>query len=302
MIFDYSGTLLLIFSAIVPNISNMSIILAFETDACRERALQLSKELDLPLYSREQLYDTEFFQKHSLIVDYILWVTEARVELREGNLHSKTRIFVDFITGPLGYRRVKGGGVKQLIAKAVGLKSKTPRPIVFDATAGLGQDAFILASLGCTVILAERSAIIAKLLEDGMRRATQSSLVQNSALKNTQEVSEIIHRMQLFQGNALEILSKLPSHRLPDVIYLDPMFPPSQKSALTKIEMRIIRDIVGSDEDADALLTSAIHIARRRVVVKRPLHAPPLINTTLPDYIVKGQRNRYDVYLIKELN
>ena len=43
---------------------------------------------------------------------------------------------------------------KDLIAKAVGVKGAY-RPTVIDATAGLGQDAFVLASYGCEVVMLE---------------------------------------------------------------------------------------------------------------------------------------------------
>jgi len=63
---------------------------------------------------------------------------------------------VDFTAKALLWRLSKGGGLQQPVARAVGLKSGW-RPTVLDATAGLGMDAFILASLGCTVEMVERS-------------------------------------------------------------------------------------------------------------------------------------------------
>ena len=42
-----------------------------------------------------------------------------------------------------------------MIARAIGLNSPTA-PHVLDATAGLGGDAFVLASLGCPVTMVER--------------------------------------------------------------------------------------------------------------------------------------------------
>ena len=57
-----------------------------------------------------------------------------------------------------------------MIAKAVGI-AQGVRPQVLDATAGLGKDAFVLASLGCQMTLIERQPLIAALLEDGLARA-----------------------------------------------------------------------------------------------------------------------------------
>jgi len=68
---------------------------------------------------------------------------------------------IDFLSTKMKYRRQHGGGVKQLIAKAVGIKGKY-RPTIIDVTAGLGKDAYVLASLGCTVHMLERSPIIGR--------------------------------------------------------------------------------------------------------------------------------------------
>ena len=80
----------------------------------------------------------------------------------------------------------------------------------------------------------------------------------------------------------------------PDVVYLDPMYPPKKKSALVKKEMRICRMLVGEDEDAGELLEIARRVARRRVVVKRLRHAPPLKANAAAEYV--GRTVRYDVY------
>ena len=44
---------------------------------------------------------------------------------------------------------------------------------------------------------------------------------------------------------------------MPDVVYLDPMFPHREKSALVKKEMRVFQELVGADNDADDLLDFA---------------------------------------------
>jgi 16S rRNA (guanine1516-N2)-methyltransferase len=63
---------------------------------------------------------------------------------------------IDFVTGAVGHRLRFGGGRGQDLAKAMGLRAgKTP--MIVDATAGLGRDSFLLASLGAQVILIERS-------------------------------------------------------------------------------------------------------------------------------------------------
>ncbi len=216
---------------------------------------------------------------------YELKKTDDRLELVMTDGKTSHKIFAEFLTGPLGYRLRKGGGKSQAIARAIGFKSRQEPLSILDATAGLGRDGFILASLGCQVQLVERSPIIAKLLLDGLARA---SLDDKSA--------PIVQRIEVIVADAKKILEALTPRNRPDVVYLDPMFPHEDKSALTKIEMRLIRNIVGDDLDADALLSLALLKARRRVVVKRSRQAPVLAGKS-PSFVVKGKSNRYDVYL-----
>jgi len=185
----------------------------------------------------------------------------------------------------MGYRRRVGGGKNQAIARAVGLKTYKGKLTVLDATAGLGRDAFVLATLGCRVHLVERSPVITLLLLDGLRRARQDKALWPA-----------LDAMEVTEGDAKKVLERLEGENCPDVVYLDPMFPAHSQGALTKIEMRLLRELVGDDQDADALLGLALVRAKRRVVVKRPRHAPTLLQKT-PSFVVEGKTNRYDVYL-----
>ena len=194
---------------------------------------------------------------------------------------------VDFVEGAVAHRRQFGGGAGQMIAKAVGI-AQGIRPRVLDATAGLGRDAFVLASLGCQVDLIERQPLIGALLEDGLQRATADA-----------EVASIVARMRLLQGNAIELMSAWQDGA-PQVIYLDPMFPHRDKSALVKKEMRLFRPFVGDDLDAPALLQAALRLASHRVVVKRPRKAP-IIEGAKPGYALEGKSSRYDIYPLKKL-
>ena len=193
-----------------------------------------------------------------------------------------TTLTTDFVHGNAGYRRLHGGGIHQPLARAAGLKSGY-RPTIVDATAGLGIDAFILASLGCQITMIERSPVIGALLEDGLQRATA-----NPATK------DIVGRLQLLIGNSREIITSLSEQ--PATIYLDPMYPHRQTSALNKQEMRTIRSLVGDDQDAAALLETAMGIATNRVVVKRPKGAPEL-SARRPSHIIEMKNSRFDVYL-----
>ena len=194
---------------------------------------------------------------------------------------------VDFVEGAMAHRRQFGGGSGQMIAKAVGVQPGI-RPRVLDATAGLGRDAFVLASLGCEMTLIERQPLIAALLEDGLARAALSL-----------EVAPIVAHMYLLTGNAIELMRQWQGEP-PQVIYLDPMFPHRDKSALVKKEMRLFRPLVGDDLDAPALLAAALALASHRVVVKRPRKAPA-IDGVKPGYVLEGKSSRYDVYPKKKL-
>jgi 16S rRNA (guanine1516-N2)-methyltransferase len=67
-----------------------------------------------------------------------------------------SEIFIDFASAANTYRRLHGGGNGQPLARAIGLKTYGLPLVVIDATAGLGQDSFVLASLGCHVTMIER--------------------------------------------------------------------------------------------------------------------------------------------------
>jgi 16S rRNA (guanine1516-N2)-methyltransferase len=82
-----------------------------------------------------------------------------------------------------------------------------------------------------------------------------------------------------------------------DVIYLDPMFPARTKSALVRKNMRILKQIVGEDEDISQLFTLAQRYASKRVVIKRPLHAASITHKQ-PSVVFKGKVCRFDVYLM----
>ena len=71
----------------------------------------------------------------------------------------------------LAHRR-KFGGARPVHRQGGGVEVGA-MPTVVDATAGLGRDAFVLASLGCRVTLIERSPVVAALLQDGLARAGQ---------------------------------------------------------------------------------------------------------------------------------
>lgn len=189
---------------------------------------------------------------------------------------------IDFLTGKFGYRHRHAHRGNELLAKVVGIKGHY-KPLVIDATAGLGRDGFLLACLGCQVTMLERSPQIAALLKDALHRV-QTAPDFADDLKIT-----------LINVDAINYLQKLTAAEYPDVIYLDPMHPPRSKSALVKKEMRILREVVGDDNDATTLLQTALTRAKKRVVVKRPRLSPPL-GDIKPSFIISGKQQRFDIY------
>ena len=192
-------------------------------------------------------------------------------------------LIVDFVGGAVGHRFRSGGGRGQALPKAIGMKGGKS-PSVVDATAGLGRDAFLLASLGSEVTLIERSPEMHGLLADGMNRALQAG----------GEIAEVINRMTLLQGDAKDLLPTMS----PDAVLVDPMHPARRKSALVKSEMRQIREIVGTDDDALDLMKVALASARKRVVLKWPMRAAPMPGIQPPSHQITGKSTRYDVFMI----
>ena len=233
-----------------------------------------------------------FFREHLVELPALVFIVESGVlqlaSVGEGGI---VAIHAGFHGAGMDYRRQKGGGRSEMIARAVGLKGGK-LPAVIDATAGLGVDAFVLASLGCEVTLLERVPAVAALLRDGLERSRAFAAEEDGKLEG------ILRRMRLQQVDAAGYLDSLDEVDWPDVIYLDPMFPERKKSAAVKKEMQIFHKLVGADEDAGQLLDTALARTRQRVVVKRPRIAPALAGPG-PGHVIEGKRSRYDVYFAK---
>ncbi len=254
--------------------SQENLIAVSQTDpTLADKARTLAAQLGLPLYNPEENTPA-----------LLLTLTPERLELRQTTKGAEGPLFVNFIGGAVDYRRRQTTSRKEAIARAVGLKGGT-NPVVLDLTAGLGRDSFILASLGCTVRMVERSPVVAALLADALERAKQEPAL-----------AEIMARISLMVGDSLNIIRTWQGAR-PEVICIDPMYPHRSKIALVKKEMRLIRLLVGDDEDSDQLLAAALTVAGRRVVVKRPRLAPALRGPE-PNFTTGGKNSRFDVYLV----
>jgi 16S rRNA (guanine1516-N2)-methyltransferase len=209
----------------------------------------------------------------------VLEVTSGRLQLRDPRSPRTRPLSAELF--PVRIRRQRLPLSKRgPLALAVGRRSRT----VVDATAGWGADSGLLAAMGYRVVMVERSPLLAVLLSDAVRRVQREPGAAGGKLV----IPELV------QADAVGYLYRVTTR--PDCVYMDPMFPPKRNSAaLAKRPLRLLRELVGDDEDAGTLLAAARTAARSRVVVKRPDHAPPLAEDV--DLSHAGKLVRYDVYL-----
>ncbi|MBF0420284.1 MAG: class I SAM-dependent methyltransferase [Magnetococcales bacterium] len=215
----------------------------------------------------------------------VLVVANNRLEIHVGQPKQKG-VFAEFSLAK-AHAIQRQEGKNGLLPRAIGLR-KHPHATVWDVTAGLGQDGFLLACYGCRVHWVERSPIVAALLEDALERGLADSdtrpILQGNVTLDNADAIDWLHAQ------------RLP----PEVIFLDPMFAKANASALSKKEMQVLRLLVGLDDDAPALLAAALRCHPQRVVVKRPLKAPPL-DGRAPSFNLQGTTIRYDIYLAEQM-
>ena len=144
---------------------------------------------------------------------------------------------------------------------------------MLDATAGWGTDGLALARLGCHVRMLETNPQVFAMLDDRLRR---------TGVRAATEWADARSRMRSPDGERY------------DVVYLDPMFPPRNKTALPARPLQVLREIVGDEApDASELLALARRRALSRVVMKQRAHGPAVGQ---PDWRVIGRTVRFDVY------
>lgn len=238
----------------------------------RSRCEQLAERLELALISDANT------ENYALLLGFV----EQRLSLWQTAAKAPGPVFVDFSGGAMTHRRKSGHN--ELLGRAVGVR-KGQAPTVWDATAGLGRDSFVLADLGCLVYLCERSPIVAAMLADGIVRA-----------EITEHTSATASRLKLIEANSV---TQTPNENV-DVIYLDPMFPDRKKKALVKKEMQALQLLPETCDSGEALLPWAMTQDVARVVVKRPLRAPYLVQMK-PSHSISGKAVRFDVYVQRAL-
>jgi len=265
----------------VTAVDSSAIVVASANGAAYRRATQVAGELGLPV--------VKDWRTAPALVALVIDVESAALQLLGDKPPGP--VTIDFANPAMEYRRK--GGQNELLGRAVGVR-KGRDLSVFDATAGLGRDAFVLADLGCRVLMKERSPALAWLLGQALDSADISA---------SEHVREAAKRMQVQSGD-----SRLC--RVPDgaVIYLDPMFPERRNNAAVKKDLAVLQALHGSDntcnelsEDSnEQLFLWALEQPTPRIVVKRPLKAPALARKK-PSHAVSGKAVRFDVYVLGDL-
>ncbi|NGZ28921.1 MAG: class I SAM-dependent methyltransferase, partial [Magnetococcales bacterium] len=138
---------------------------------------------------------------------------------------------------------------------------------------------------GYTVTMMERNPLLAALLRDGLQRLAQQGEGESLALRLSLQTGDSVDYMLTHGGGH-------------EVVYLDPMYPHQPRKAAQKKEMRHLRNLVGEEDGSDKLLAAALGYASKRVVVKRPLWAPPVSGPS-PALTLSGSSTRFDIYLIQ---
>lgn len=285
------------------------------------RDLDLSHSFNLPIISNNN------DNKHIIDCDSPLLLLERNTENNHLQVvyYDKTQkniekpFSIDFNQGKQKIRSEATHIGGELVVKAMGglKQATTSENLVWDLTAGIGRDSFILASAGFHVQLFERNKIIFALLDDAIQRlALQNEEVYNRIiLYNVDATKYLIYNdynidcNNTAKDNINNSTSYIDSASLdslttsrPDIILLDPMYESGKvgKKSKVKKETQVLHRLLGQHEGADSnnnkrLLETARALAKSRVVVKRPLNASPLDNA-VPHNTIKAGKSRFDIY------
>lgn len=245
----------------------MKLYVCAENKRFNSDAEALAKRLEAPLIEKMEDVTKE---------DLVLYMGKDGLSLR-GNGLVLREDFTEMLS------RVKDDmWMHELLAKSAKLKNDDEPLTAIDATAGLGEDSLILAAAGYNVVLYEYDPVIAALLKDALRRA-----------KKIPELAEMVGRMQLINGNSIEAMSKMVDSV--DLVYLDPMFPGRQKSALIKKKFQLLQKLECPCMEEKELLEAAMSVKPQRIVIKRPAKGP-FVADVKPDFSFKGKAVRYDCF------
>ena len=174
----------------------------------------------------------------------------------------------------------KGRLASEMLVHAA--RTKKEHPFAIDATAGMGEDSFLLSAYGYQVTMYEQNPVVAALLQDALDRA-----------KAHPQLKEIVERMHLVEGNSTILMKG--SGLQPDLIYLDPMFPARQKSGLVNKKLQLIQKLESPCVEEKDLFEAALSLHPGKIIVKRPQKGP-FLDLRKPAYSNMGKAIRYDCY------
>lgn len=280
-------------------IDSKKIVFLVESSANTAEAEKIANHLKLPMVTCSNIANhlSEFSTKTSRNTQsskeintlktnknedmIMLCLSSSGLSLQKGNM-SLHCDFQDMLS------RIKPGKLQsELLVKAAKIKSSNSSVstslTAIDATAGLGQDSFLLAAAGFSVHMYEQDPIIAALLRDALQQANHNP-----------NLFPITQRMHLYEKNSILALQTITE--TPDVIYLDPMFPARTKSAAVKKKFQLLHELEQPCENEEVLLQAAEALHPRKIVVKRMLKGPYLAQKK-PSYSLKGKSIRYDCYV-----
>lgn len=200
-----------------------------------------------------------------------------------------TSFSIDILNDEILWRLRHSGRSSEPVCKAV--IGKLEKPLVFDATAGLGRESLILQNSGANVYMFERNPIIYLMLFASLHNSKSSEKLNH--LKNSLPILSPY-------GSVLEVQEKKELPCIPDVVYYDPMFPQRKKSALVKREMRIFHELVGFDEDTVETANALLKVCKHHLVVKRPSNEAPLELNEKRSSFIDGKACRFDCYYVKK--
>lgn len=250
----------------------MRLYMAPEAD--KSLAKQYSEQLQIELVALE-----ESLQERVPKQELYLYLEEDGLFLCQGALAMRGDL-----TNMLP--RLRQGALQaEALVRAVRFRNGPEKPVVLDATAGMGEDSLLLAAAGCEVWLYEKDPVIATLLQDALYRAQKDSLL-----------GQIVERMHFA---AEDSIAAMQEHRHEvDVVYLDPMFPERVKSGMIKKKFQLLQQLERPCDNEQALLQAAMEADPMKIVIKRPQKGPHLAGA-VPSYTIPGKSIRYDCLVLR---
>jgi 16S rRNA (guanine1516-N2)-methyltransferase len=170
--------------------------------------------------------------------------------------------------------QVKKFGKKDVpLLKALGLTGAHPPQQVFDLTAGMLKDTLLCLAAGVKVNAFERNPVVYSFIKLNLKKIP------------------ITPSFHYHFGHCVDFISQFAQ----EYLYFDPMFEIPNKTASSKKNMQMFKQLVGADADAESVLQLLLDSGARRVVVKRADKTPVL--TGQLHHQIKSKTLRFDVYL-----